>query len=320
MKKRKVLVTGGCGFVGREVVKQLLEKDYDVVIADNFSNSDSLEVSPSVEVIDFDLTKSVGVLDLFEDVDYCIHLAASVGGIKYMTSRQAEILHDDIIIDVNTIKAASLAKVKIVYASTVIIYDQSKEIPFKEDQVNLNPPKSNYGFSKLVGERLCQVFGKDKNLNYSIARISNVYGINQNKINEKRLHVVPDLIRKISQGGILKILNGGSQIRTFVHVSDLADALILMMENNRANGEIFNVGTKDRYQILEVAKMIWELLRDGEPFSYENFKFEGDDLVDSSANGSKIHNILGWEAKRNLIDSLPELVKWYSNEYDTKVS
>lgn len=311
MKKRKVLVTGGCGFLGKEVVKQLLEKDYDVVIVDNFSNSDSLEVSPSVKVVNFDLTKSVGILKLFDNVDYCIHLAASVGGIKYMTSGQTEILHDDIIIDANTIKAASLSRVKIVYASTVIIYDQSKETPFKEDQVNLLPPKSNYGFSKLVGERLCQVFGKDRNLNYSIARISNVYGINQNRIDEKRLHVIPDLIRKISGKGTLKLLNGGNQIRTFVHVSDLARALILMMVEERANGEIFNVATNDRYHILEVAKIIWKLLRRGEPFSYENIKLEGDDLVDSSADGSKIRNILGWEIRKNFKESLKDVVNYY---------
>ena len=320
MKKKKVLVTGGCGFIGREVVKQLIQKGYFVVVVDDFSNSKPLEESPHLSVINFDLTKSEGILEILRGVDYCIHLAASVGGIKFMTSGQTEILHDDIIIDANTIKAASLANVKIVYASTVIIYDQSKEVPFKEDQVNLLPPKSNYGFSKLVGERLCQVFGKDRNLNYSIARISNVYGINQNKIDENRLHVVPDLIRKISKGGTLKLLNDGNQIRAFVHTSDLANALILMMEEDRANGEIFNVATNDRYQILEVAKMIWELLREGEPFSYENIKLEGNDLVDSSANGSKIHNMLGWKANRNLKDSLQELVKWYSKEYDTKVS
>ena len=311
MKKKKVLVTGGCGFIGREVVKQLLEKDYDVVIADNFSNSDALEVSPSVKVINFDLTKSVGILELFDDVDYCIHLAASVGGIKYMNAYQSEILKDGIAIDINIISAASQTNTKIVYASTVIIYDQSKEVPFKEDQVDLSPPKSDYGFSKLVGERLCQVFGKDNKLNYSIARISNVYGINQNRINEKRLHVIPDLIRKISQGGMLRILNGGRQIRTFVHVSDLADALILIMENDRANGEIFNIGSKDRYQILELAKMIWELLRQGEPFSYENFKLEGDDLIDSSVDGSKILNMLGWETRKNFKESLKEIIKYH---------
>src|SRR3989338_11504951 len=124
MKKRKVLVTGGCGFVGKEVVKQLLEKDYDVVIVDNLSNSDFLEMPPSVKVINFDLTKSVGILELFDDVDYCIHLAASVGGIKYMNAYQSEILKDGIAIDINIISAASQTNTKIVYASTVIIYYQ----------------------------------------------------------------------------------------------------------------------------------------------------------------------------------------------------
>lgn len=320
MKKNKVLVTGGCGFIGREVVKQLLEKDYHVVVVDDLSNSTSLEESPYLDVIKLDLRNPTGIYEILDGIDYCIHLAARVGGIKYMSAYQSEILRDDILIDTNIISAASQINTKIVYASTVIIYDQLKESPFKEDQINILPPKSNYGFSKFIGERLCQVFGQDRNLKFVIARISNVYGININEINEEKLHVIPDLIRKISADKKLQLINGGGQFRSFVHVSDLARALISMMENKDSNGQIFNVATRDRYQILELAKMIWSLLKPNEIFSFESVNFKGQDLVNSFADTSKINKVLNWKAKKNLKDNLPEIVRWYKNKYEKKVS
>lgn len=312
--KKKVLVTGGCGFVGREVVKQLLEKHYEVIVIDDFSNSTLPEKHSSLKVFKLDLSKPV-TKKLFQGVDFCIHLAARVGGVKYMNAFQSEILEKDILIDMNVISAASEARAKIVYASTVIVYDQLKECPFKEDKTIL-PPKSNYGFSKLIGERLCQVFSKDRGSVFTIARISNVYGINENNIDEKKLHVIPDLVRKILQEKSLKLINGGRQIRTFVHVSDLAKALILMMENEDANGEVFNVASGDRYQILELAKLIWTLLGKREKFCFESIGLRGEDFVDSSADSSKISKVLGWQPKQNLKTSLPEIVEWYKKRYE----
>lgn len=316
MRKGKVLVTGGCGFIGREVVRKLLQVGYSVVVADNFSNSTPMDESATLKLVKLDLTKSAGLSKIFDGVDYCIHLAARVGGVKYMSSNQSEILRDNILIDSNIISSVSHKNIKIVYASTVIVYDQSKDGPFTEDQIILSP-KSNYGFSKLVGERLCQVFGKDNNLKYSIARICNVYGINPNMIPEQRLHVIPDLIRKILVDKNLKLIAGGQQIRTFAHISDIANALILMMESEDANGEIFNVATDDRYQILELAKMIWELLKK-KPFYFENTKFSGEDFIDSSSDGSKLSQLLGWKAKETLRKRLPEIVEWYGREYGAK--
>ncbi len=315
MKKGRILVTGGCGFIGREVVKQLLEKGYSVIIVDNFSNSVPLEESSSLRVIKIDLTKSEGILEIFNKVDSCIHLAASVGGVKYMNSYQSKILRDNILIDSNTIYAASQTDTKIVYVSTVMVYDNLNP-PFKEDQVNIPPPKSNYAFSKLIGERLCQAFSKDKNLTFTIARLSNVYGINPNKILQERLHVIPDLIRKVLKSNILELIGGGRQIRSFVHVSDVANALILIMEKQLNTGEIFNVASKERYKIVEVAKIIWKLLRKKEPFQISEIDLKGEDLMDSSTDSSKIHKMIGWVTKKNLKDSLPEIIKWYQKEYE----
>lgn len=316
---KKVLVTGGCGFIGREVVKQLLEKDYYVIVVDDFSNSTPLEESNSLKVINFDLTKSEEILKYFDNVNYCIHLAAKVGGVKYMNKFQSEILKDDILIDINTITAANLTNAKIVYGSSSIVYDQSRDYPYKEEQTILIP-KSDYGFSKLVGERLCQVFGKEKNLKFTIARIFNVYGINPNTISAQRLHVIPDLIRKIiySKRGV-KLYGGGVQKRTFIHVSDLASALITMMENPKADGEIFNSASEEQFQILDLAKMIWKLLGRKDRFYVESVPAVGADLMESYADVSKINKLLKWKAKKTLKKSLPEIVRWYQKEYETKV-
>lgn len=316
--KSKILVTGGCGFVGREVVKQLLEKDYFVLVVDDFSNSTPLDGFDSLKVVNHDLTNSEGLLEIFKGVQYCIHLAARVGGIGYMNSSKSEILRENILIDANTISVVSKLNIKLVYASTVIVYEQSKDIPYKEDQENIPPPQSDYGFSKLVGERLCQSYAKDKGLEFTIARIFNVYGINPNNIPEEKLHVIPDLIRKISKMEKLQLIGEGRQTRTFIHVSDVASALILMMESQIANGEIFNVASDEKYQIVELAKIIWGLLKGKEPFDFEDFPFKGTDLINGLGDNSKINKVLGWKAKRNLKDSLPKIVERYRKDYETK--
>lgn len=311
MKKVSVVVTGGCGFVGKEVVKQLLEKGYFVLVVDNFSNSIPLNESDSLKVINHDLTNPEGLLKIFKGAQFCIHLAARVGGICYMNSSESEILRDDILIDTNTISAVSNLNIKLVYASTIIVYDQSKVIPYREDQKSIPPPKSDYGFSKLIGERLCQSYAKGMGLEFAIARVSNIYGINSNNIPKEKLHVIPDLIRKISKKGKLQLIGGGRQTRAFIHVSDVASALILLMESQNANGEIFNVASDEKYQILELAKIIWRLLGRTEDFSVDEIPaFEGD-LMRSVADISKIKKFLNWEPKQTMEKNIPEIVAWY---------
>lgn len=313
--KTKVLVTGGCGFIGREVIKQLIEKNYYVVLVDNFSNSTPLKNNESLKVIYFDLSRDDGIDEIFKDADYCIHLAASAGGIKFTSSFQSKILHDNLLIDANTINAVSRGKVKkIVYASTAIVYDQLKDPHYKEVPTNFLPiPKSNYGFSKLVGERLCQSFNQEKGLNYTIARIFNVYGINSNSIPEEKLHVIPDLIRKILiTKKQLELYGGGRQKRSFVHVDDVANALIRCMESSNADNEIFNIASLERFQVLDLAKKIWKLLGRNDSFYVKSISVLNEDFMESIADVSKIKKLIGWEAKKSMSDSLPEIVKWYS--------
>lgn len=317
MVKAKVLVTGGCGFIGREVIKQLIEKDYHVIVVDDFSNSTPLVNTHLLKIVNFDLRKDDDIDKIFKDTDYCIHLAAKAGGIKYTTFFPGTILRDNLLIDANIINAANRVKIKkIVYASTAIVYDQLKDSPYKEIPTNFLPiPKSNYGFSKLVGERLCQSFNQEKGLNYTIARIFNVYGVNSNIVSEKNLHVIPDLIRKISnRKDKLKLYEGGMQKRTFIHVYDVASALIRCMENPKADGEIFNVASQEDLRILDLAKMIWELLKREDPFYVENIPALRGDLMNNLADISKIKRLIGWKAKKSMSESLPEIVKWYSRD------
>lgn len=315
--KTKVLVTGGCGFIGRRIVRQLLKKNYAVIVIDDFSNSSPFE-EDLVEIIKFDLTKSNGLAEILKKADYCIHLAARVGGIKFMNSSRSQILHDNLLIDANVIKGANLVRMKkIVYASTAIVYDKVKKLPYKEIPASdLPPPKSIYGFSKLVGECLLQVYNQDDGLNYTIARIFNVYGINPNSILKEKLHVIPDLIRKILKTKKqLDLYGGGRQKRNFVHVDDVADGLITMMENPKADGEVFNIASLEQFRILDLAEMIWEIVNRKGRFKVKSIPILPEDLINSLAEISKIEKILGWKAKKNMKESLPEIVEWYRRRY-----
>jgi len=321
MAKAKFLVTGGAGFIGSEIVRQLLSSGHYVRVADNLSKKDhstslrtSAHSNKNIEFINVDLTDSHKTQEVFTGIDICINAAAKIGGIGYFHKYPATILSENNKIYSSTFEAAVKAKIKkMVYISSSMVFESATNFPSKENDIEkIPPPVTAYGFSKLTGEWYCRAFWDQYKLPFSICRPFNAYGINEYPEKEPGYaHVIPDLIRKILDGQYpLELLGDGKQTRCFTHVSDVAGGVITAALSPNAKNEDFNIGTDKEIEMLDLAKKIWKLMKVKKPFKVKfvrGFKF---DIKRRVPDVVKTKKMLNWEPKVNFEKGLLEVIEW----------
>lgn len=311
--KTKILVTGGAGFIGSEVVKQLLQKGYLVRVADNLSKKEA-KIPDKCDFLKVDLTNKLSAAKAMRGVDYCIHLAAKIGGIGYFHKYPATILSENNKMYSSVFEAALKEKIKrVIYLSSSMVFESTKTFPSKEgDTLKIPPPVSAYGFSKLVGEWYCKSFYEEYGLEYTIIRPFNAYGINEKPEEEiGNAHVIPDLIKKILGGQYpLELLGDGEQTRCFTHVSDIAKAAVLAMESPKAANTDFNIGSERELKMIDLARLLWRKCKVKKVFRIkpvQGFKYDIKRRVPSS---TKARSILGWEPEKKLEEELPRIINW----------
>ena len=227
---KKVLVTGGGGFIGKEVCKLLLKNNYKVRSFDLIKNPNSkIESNFNGTILD-----PTEISNAIKGCDYVIHLAASLG-VANTEKNRLECLHINIQGTLNVLEACVKHKVKkIIFSSSSEVYGEQIKIPISENSP-LNP-KSNYAISKLVGEEYMRAYSETYNLNYNICRFFNIYGLNQ-----KSQFVMSIFIDKVLNNKSIEIFGSGEQIRSFCNVEDAADGVMKILKYKK-NGKIFNIG------------------------------------------------------------------------------
>jgi nucleoside-diphosphate-sugar epimerase len=319
---RRILVTGGLGFIGSNLVKQLVELGSEVIIVDNLSKGnikylDDIKGHGNVMFIKRDLTKE-SVKDIIKnkDIELVFHLAAKIGGIKYFHKYPAVILRDNLLITINIFESALDSNVeKIIYFSSSMVFERSNTFPLSEDLLlKIPPPITSYGFSKLAGEYIARAYNEEYGIKYLIVRPFNVYGPGELPGEEPGLaHVIPDLVKKVADGQYpLEILGSGEQTRSFTYISDLIDAVLLLVE--KAVNDDYNVGNDEEVKIIDLAKLIWEIYGRKEPFAVKNLPPLKYDVQRRVPDISKIKK-LGWAPKVKLRDGLRYYIEWFKTTY-----
>jgi len=317
-----ILVTGGAGFIGGAVVRRLLEDDHKIRVVDDLSKGYSnLDPALPVEFIEADLRDPAAVQSVFEGVDVCFHLAGKVGGIKYFHDYPATIINLNNQLLSNVFTAAVSHKAKVVYASSSVVYERATEFPSPEEAVmDIPPPRTHYGFSKLTGEYYCRAFRQEHGVPYTIVRPFNAYGPGEYPEDEPGVaHVVPDLVSRTAQGDYpLEILGAGKQVRCFTYIADVADGIVTAGLDPRGEGEDFNVADNTIVNIEDLARKIWDVCGRTEPFRLTHLPPMQYDVQKRVPSVEKMRRVLGWRAKTSLEDGLRHTLNWLRSGVPTR--
>lgn len=243
----KVLVTGGSGFIGKEIVKVLQEKGFEVHVFDQ-----SRDTLPGVRYFQGSVLDPEAVSKAMLGCEYVLHLAAILG-VSKSSYEPVECLDVNILGTRNILRCSIIHRIKkLVFPSSSEVYGEPKEIPVVED--NILQPKSEYGISKYVGEEYIKAYGRQHGLLYTIVRYFNVYGEEQ-----RHSWVVAKFVNNALLGKPLYIFGDGEQIRAFCHVRDAARGTVQALLSERANNHVFNIGNSA--EICSIKELAYQVLR-----------------------------------------------------------
>ena len=296
---RRVLVTGGAGFLGSHLVERLEAAGDDVFVSRS---------------ADYDLTAMDEAARLFDDIepDLVFHLAAEVGGIGANRANPGRYWYANLLMGAHVLEQARLhGTMKVVLAGTVCAYPKFTPVPFREDDLwNGYPEETNapYGVAKksvLVG---AQSFRQQYGLNAIFLLPANLYGPRDN-FHETNAHVIADLIRKMNDGADEVVLWGdGSPTREFLYVEDCADGFMLAAE--RYDGpEPVNLGAGKEISIRELAELVADVVGFEGRITWDTSMPNGQPR--RSLDASRAHELFGFEARTPLRDGIERTVAWY---------
>ena len=306
-----IVVTGGCGFIGSEIVRLLLAKGEKVRVVDNMSKPSS-RVPAGVEFVEGDLAQPGVALEAFKGARVCVNLAARIGGIGYFHKVPAEILSENNLIYSHTFEAAVAARMeRMVFVSSSMVFESATTFPSREEDLRIIPPPfTAYGFSKLIGEWYCRAFFDQYGLPYTILRPFNAIGPEEAAGDEVGdAHVIPDLVKKIRAGQHpVELLGDGSQTRCFTHVTDIARGIVMALDHPAARNEDFNLGNAEEITMLELARRIYEAWGGSKPFAATFVPGFPSDVKRRVPDGSKAKRLLGWEPQIDFATGLREVI------------
>lgn len=304
MRNSKVLVTGGAGFIGSNLVRELLKTGNNVTVLDNFSSGylSNLEENPALKIIECDVRDRVGVEEAMKDVEVVFHLAASVGNKRSIDFpiNDAEI---NVLGTLNVLEAARKHGVrKIVTSSSAGIFGELKTLPIKEDHPI--EPDSPYGCTKLCEEKLCLSYAKLYDLEAVCLRYFNVYGPNQRF--DAYGNVIPIFVFRMLRNEPLTIFGDGEQTRDFVHVNDVVQANIKAAEAKGVSGA-FNIASGKSITINYLVEMIG---KNNKSIQIAYGPLRPGDVRDSLADISYAYDKLQYTPTVEIENGIEEYIEW----------
>src|SRR3954470_7525852 len=329
----KIVVSGSAGFIGGDLVQELLGRGHEVVGIDNHSKygkvTRTYDDDPGYRLVEGDVRDVDLMTDLRMDADHFVAGAALIGGISYFHAYAYDLLAINERIMASTcdaaIKAHQNGKLKkVTYLSSSMVFESTEHWPSKEgDERQVPPPLSSYGFQKLAVEYYAKAAWDQYKLPYTIVRPFNCVGVGEGRalgevevlsgnVKLAMSHVVPDLVQKVVKGqDPLHILGTGEQVRHYTYGGDLAKGIIAAMEHPEAHNNDFNISTAESTTVLDLAQVIWTKIKGPDaPFSIVSDDPYEYDVQKRVPDVTKSREILGFEATTTLDTMLDEVIPW----------
>ena len=302
----KIFVAGHNGLVGSAIVRYLKEQGFTNIITVNRFQCDLTDQN------------AVKMFFMMEQPEYVFLAAAKVGGIGGNSDYPADFIYENLMIQSNIISSAAMVGVeKLLFLGSSCIYPKYAKQPITEDQLLTGPLEGSndaYAIAKIAGIKMCQAYRKQYGLNAIAVMPTNLYGPNDNfDINYG--HVLPSLLAKFdgslekSKHWVVKLWGDGSARREFLHVDDLASALLICMERYDSE-EIINIGTGEDITIKELAEMIVDVTGYKNDYEWDTSKPNG--TPRKVLNVDKVKS-LGWKPKISLREGLESTYEWMKN-------
>ena len=282
---KKVLVTGGAGFIGTNLIKQLLKKDVQVVSIDNYSTGNKLNEIPGVKYLNIDIEKIIKIRET--DFDICFHLAAQ-SRVQPSFDNPQESVRVNIIGTTRVMEWALKNNVKVIYAGS-----SSK---------HHDPSDSPYAMTKFLGEEICKLYKKSFNVNVEITRFYNVYGPLE-PLDEKFGNVIGIWQVKAKKKMPLPIVGDGNQKRDFTHVLDIIDGLLKIANSEIKHDDAWEIGTGVNYSINQ----LYSMFKDKYNTDSVNIPDQRGNYRETLRVNDDLINLLNWQPKDRLREYIANL-------------
>jgi len=327
---KRILVTGGAGFVAYYIAKQLVEDGNEVTIIDNFTRNQpdkdfqDLIEKENVTFINADMTDKSFANSLNGFYDEIYHLAA-INGTKYFYSKPYEVLRVNILALMNLLEWVTeqntgkfvFTSSSEAYAGTISSFGKENDFVPTEETIPLSiddifNERFSYGGSKLIGELLTINYFKKIKVPFSIIRYHNIYGPRMGFE-----HVIPEFCKRIYNQENPFTVFGGDETRAFCYIDDAVEASILVMRKEECNGQVIHVGnSKEEITIIELAEKMLQL--SSSEVSIQIEKGPAGSVKRRCPNTGKLKRLTGFEAQVHLLDGLKISIEWYMSAYKAK--
>ena len=315
----KILITGGTGFIGSHLIDYLLSPTHQVVVLDDFSSNDNQTLQSygkfeNLLVIEGSILDQELVTKLMKDVTHCYHLAAALG-VEKINNDPIESLEINLKGSQIVLNAAANVGARTLLASSSEVYGKNPNMPLKEDSDRVlgSPEIARWSYSeaKAMDELHAFELYKHKSFPVSIARFFNTVGPRQSGSYGM---VLPRLVKAAIRNQPLTVYGDGTQSRTFCSVTDVVDALVLLMDSKESIGQAFNIGSSNEITITELAQKVIKLTNStSEIISKKHSEVFGDHFEEPQRRVpdiSKIKKIVGWQPKQSLDETIIEIAEY----------
>jgi len=319
----KYLITGGAGFIGSHLAERLLSDGHTVYVMDDLStgsidNIEALKLNERFHYLIETIANESALAEQVDHADIIVHLAAAVG-VRLIVDNPVQSIETNIYGTELLLKLSNKKKKKVLIASSSEVYGKSESVPFAETHDMVFGPTTHqrwsYACSKAIDEFLALSYWRQEKLPVIIVRLFNTVGPRQ--VGHYGM-VVPRFVKQALSGGPLTVYDDGKQSRCFTHVSDVVDALVKLAEEERAVGEVFNIGSTEEITIRELAERVCTRVDPSLEIKHipydEAYEAGFEDMRRRVPDISKVSRLIGYKPTRTIDCILDELVKLYESQ------